>query len=188
MDNQFILRSAKMSDVDGLSQLCQKTFRETFVDDFSIPYPKKDLDSYLHLSTSPEVFSKKLNDPKQAIWVIEDSTSSELVAYVSAGPADTADFPHPDVCSNIDGAIHRLYVQRDRRNHGFGQQLMNAILSWFEEFYPTRPIWLAVLSKNFKAQKFYTHYGFSIAGEFNYLVGEWKEPNFIMKRQAANTS
>ncbi len=187
MADQFILRRANISDIEPLSQLNQKTFRETFVEDFSIPYPEKDLDSYFRSSASPESFAKKIYDPKRAIWVIEDKTNGELVAFALVGPCNTDDIPHSDICSDKDGAICCLYVQRDRRSHGFGQQLMNVILSWLEEQYPTRPIWLTVWSQNFKAQTFYTHYGFNKVGEFDYPVGEWKDREFIMKRQT-NTS
>ena len=77
-----------------------------------------------------------------------------------AGPCDADDIFHPDVCSNEDGIINLLYVRRDQRSRGFGQQLMKVILPWLEECCPARPIWLAMWSNNFKAQKFYTHYGF----------------------------
>jgi len=183
MEDRFILRRADISDIDALSQLYQKTFRETFVEDYSIPYPEKDLDDYFRSSASPECYAKAIHDPKRAVWVVEDKTNGELVAFASAGPCDTHDVPHPDVCSDKDGAIYRLYVQRDQQSHGFGRQLMNVILPWLEEQYPTRPIWLTAWSENFKAQRFYKHYGFNIVGEFDYPVGESKDLEFIMKRE-----
>jgi RimJ/RimL family protein N-acetyltransferase len=60
---------------------------------------------------------------------------------------------------------------------------MNVILPWLEEQYPTRPIWLTDWSQNFKAQKFYRHYGFHKVGECDFSVGEWKDHEFIMKRE-----
>lgn len=184
MADQFILRRADITDIDTLSQLCQKTLIETFVEDFAIPYPKKDLESYLSSSASPQSFAKAINDQKRAVWVIEDTINGELVAYAMAGPCNADDIPHPDVCSNKHGAINRLYVQRDLQGQGFGQQLMNVILPWLEEQYPSLPIWLTAWSGNIKAQKFYNHYGFSKVGECDYPVGEWKDREFIMKRDA----
>lgn len=181
MDNQFVLRRADISDIDALSQLCQKTFRETFMEDLSIPYPENDVDSFFRLSASPEWFANKIVNPKLGAWLIEDKTNNELVAYAVAGPCDV--IKHPDVQPNQGGALYRLFVRRDRQNHGFGQQLMNVILLWLEERYPGRPIWLGVYSDNFKAQKFYSHYGFSKVGDSYYYVGEWKNSEFIMKRQ-----
>ena len=184
MDPQFVLRRAEKTDVDALSKFYQKVFHETFVEDFSIPYPEEDLQSYYHSSSSPESFAANLNNSRQAVWLIEDQTNNQIVAFALVGPCHVDDLPHPDVRTNEDGLIQRLYVQRDRRSHGFGRQLMDVILPWFEEHYPQRPIWLNVWSGNFKAQRFYIHYGFEIVGEFEYGVGQWKDREFIMKRQA----
>jgi RimJ/RimL family protein N-acetyltransferase len=181
MDNQFVLRRADVSDIDALSQLSQKTFRETFVEDFSIPYPEKDLQSFFHSSASPEFFANRIIDPKRAAWVIEDKMNDDLIGYALVGPCNN--IPHPDVCSNKDGLLNRFFIRRDQRNHGFGQQLMNEVLLWLEEHYPARPVWLSVFSENFKAQNFYAHYGFKKVGEYDYCIGEWKDHGFIMKCQ-----
>jgi len=183
MDTQFVVRRADISDIDALSHLCQITIREASMEELSIPYSEEDLDSYFRSSASPESFAKKINDPQQAVWLVEDKTNGELVAYAVAGPCDIEDIPHPDVCSNKDAALNRLYVRRDRRSRRFGQQLMNVILTWSEEHYPARPLWLTVWSQNFKAQRFYTHYGFTKVGGCDYYVGERKEHEFVMNRQ-----
>ncbi|CAF1216234.1 unnamed protein product [Rotaria sp. Silwood1] len=181
MDDRFVLRRAHISDIDALSQLCQRTIRETFVEDLSIHYPEKYLDSYFRSSTSPEWFANKIVDPQQAVWIIEDTINNEFIAYAVAGASD--DISHLDVCPNKDGILNRLYIRRDHQSHGFGRQLMKVILSWLDEHYSARPVWLSVLSKNFKAHKFYAHYGFYEVGEYDYLVGESKDHMFIMKRQ-----
>ncbi len=128
MSNQFILRRGDINDIEALSKLCQKTFRETFLEDFSIPYPEKDIDSYILSSASQESFAKKIHDPTRAIWVIEDKTNSELIAFAMAGSCEADDIPHSDICSDKDGTLNRLYVQRDHQSQGFGRQLMNVIL------------------------------------------------------------
>ncbi|CAF0741325.1 unnamed protein product [Adineta steineri] len=181
MDNQFIIRRADISDVDALSQLSQMTFRETFVEDFSIPYPEKDLQSFFHLLASPEWFANIMVHPKRAAWMIEDKMNDDLIGYALVGPCNN--IPYPDIYSDEDGLLNRFFIRRDHRNHGFGRQLINVVLLWLEEHYPTRAIWLSVFSKNFKGQKFYTHYGFKKVGEYDYFIGEWKDHGFIMKRQ-----
>ena len=183
MDQRFVLRRAEQSDANALAQFYQRVFYETFVEDLSIPYPEKDLQCFYQSSSSPESFTKNLNDSRQAIWLIEDRNTTELVAFALVGPCHIDDIPHPDVRSNDDGFISRLYVQRDRQAYGFGRQLMDVILLWFEECYPQRAIWLSVWSGNIKAQRFYRHYGFEKVGEFEYRVGEWRDQEFIMKRE-----
>ena len=181
MDNQFVLRRANIFDIEALAELCQKTFRETFVEDFAISYPENDLDSLFRSSATPEWFAKKINDPKQAVWIIEDQINGEFVAYTVVGPVDN--IPHPGICPDKDGMLRRLFVRRDRRNHGFGRQLMNVALLWLEKHFPERSIWLSVWSKNSKAQKFYAYYGFNKVDEYELSIGESKNHEFIMKRQ-----
>ncbi|CAF1027560.1 unnamed protein product [Adineta steineri] len=187
MNNQFVFRRADISDIDKLSILCQKTYHESVVEDLSVCYPEKDLNYYLHSAASPEWFTNTISDPKRAVCVVEDQTNGEFVAYAVAGSSCIDAIPHPDICSDKDGALYRLYVRRDRQSYGFGKQLMNVVLSWLEEHYHGQPVWLTVFSENLKAQKFYTHYGFNKVGEWDFPIGEWKDHDFIMKREA-NTS
>ncbi|CAF4274816.1 unnamed protein product [Rotaria sordida] len=180
MDDQFFLRRADTSDINALSQLYQKVYRETYAEDFSIPYPENELNAYFRSSASPQSFAKKIIDPKRAIWVIEDKQNGDLIAFASAGPCN--EILHPDVCLNKDGEINQLYFQRNQQNHGFGQQLMNVVLPWLDEYYSGRPIWLSVWFKNYKAQQIYRYYGFEKAGESDFNIGQWKDHDFIMKR------
>ncbi len=92
MDNQFIIRRTDITDIEALSALRQKTFRETFVEDFSISFSKNDLDSYFRSSASPEIYAKKLNDPQRAVWVIEDKTNGELVAFTVVGACNIDEY------------------------------------------------------------------------------------------------
>ncbi|CAF0934668.1 unnamed protein product [Adineta steineri] len=181
MVDQFVLRSAVDADSIALSQLRQQTFLETFVEDFAIPYPEHDLKSYFRLSASPEAVASKIADPQLATWVIEDKTSNELVAFAMAGPCE---LPHPDICPGEDGELRYLFVRRDQRARGHGKRLMNVALTWLQERYTKRPVWISVWSGNLKAQKFYMAYGFNTVGDYSFHVGEWKDHEFIMRRKA----
>ena len=110
MDNQSVPRRANYSHIDALSQLYQKAFRETFMEDFASLHPENDLDSHFCLAGSPEYFCESLNDPQQATWLIEGKTNGELVPSASVARCDPDDISHPDVCLNKNGAINRLYV------------------------------------------------------------------------------
>ena len=185
MNDSIVIRRATVSDADRLSKICQRTFRETFLEDFSIPYPEKDLEEYLRSSTSEESFEKKLRDDRGAAWLMEDQNDGQCIGYALVGPCHTDDLPHPDIREGEDGQLNRFYVQRDHQNRGLGRRLMSStILPWFDEHYPQRPIWLSVWSDNIKAQQFYASYGFVHVGDFDYPVGQWKDREFIFKRSA----
>jgi GNAT superfamily N-acetyltransferase len=154
MVDRFFLRHALDTDSVALSQLSQQTFRETYIEDFAIPYSEHDIEYYFHSKKSPEWYASKISDPLQATWVVEDKVTDELVAFAIVC---SCKLPHPDVCSGEDGELQFLYVRRDRRSHGLGQRLLNTALFWLEERFRGRPVWLGVLSCNLKAHNLYKH-------------------------------
>ena len=152
MVEPFVVRRADITDIEALSQLCQKTFRETFMNDFPVDHAEQILNSPFRSWTNEENLAKKINNSQQAIWLIEDQSVNEIVACVIAGCCEVDDIPHSDVCLNKDGILSFFYVRSDRQNQGLAQQLMDIILPWFDEQYPSRPIWLTVWSKDVLTQ------------------------------------
>ncbi|CAF2616062.1 unnamed protein product [Rotaria sp. Silwood2] len=181
MDHRFILRRAVDTDNIALSQLNQHAFRETFIDGFTIPIGEDNLQSYFRTSVSPEAHAKKIADPQQATWIIIDKTNNEFVAFTNAGPCTLS---HPDVRAGEDAELHRIYVRRDRQGYGLGQWLMNVALSWLEERFPGRPIWVTVWSGNSKAQKLFKNYNFNKVDNYSYKLGEYNAENIIMRRES----
>jgi ribosomal protein S18 acetylase RimI-like enzyme len=180
MASQFLLRRARDTDSVALSQLGKQTFRETYIEDLAIPLPQSDIESHFRSTKTREYYASKIADPLRAMWVVEDKTNDELVAFIIACPCA---LPHPQASQREDGEIEFLYVRRDERSLGLGQQLMNVALLWLEERFKGRPVWLATLSCNLKAQKFYKHYGFIQVGDYYSNVGLWKQHEVIMRRE-----
>lgn len=179
MTNQFILRRALDADSVAFSQLAQQTFRETYIEDLGVPYPEHVVEAYFRSSKTREWYANKIADPLRAVWIIEDTVSNDLVAFLIACQCN---LPHADVYLGEDGEIEYLYVRRDRQSHGLGKRLMNEAISWLEERHVERPIWLATMSCNLKAQKYYAHYGFIQVGEYTKNIEEYKQKEIIMRR------
>ena len=180
MDGSIFIRRATVSDADCLSELCQRTFRQTFVEDFSIPYPENDLEYFLRSTMSRESFEKKLCDDRCATWLMKDQKNGQYMGFAVVGPC--YDQPHQDVCVGDDAQLNRFYIQRDYQNRGLGKELMSIVLPWFDEHFPQRPIWLSVWSNNLKAHQFYAHYGFERVGEYDYPIGQWTDRVFAFRR------
>ena len=178
--SQFVHRRAADTDSIALSQLSQQTWRETYLEDLAMPIPEHDVECYLRTQKSPEWYATKIADPLGATWVVEDKVNDEIVAFLIVGQCEVL---HPEFCIGKDGHIEYLYVRRDRQSQGLGQQLMNVALSWMEEQFPTRPVWLTTLACNLKSQKLYMHYGFIKVGDFYSSVGDTKRHLFIMRRK-----
>ena len=177
---RLILRRAIDTDSVALSQLGQPTWRETYLEDLSMPIPEHDVEFYFRTKKTLECYATKIADPLAATWVVEDNTNGELVAFLIVGQSE---IPHPGFCKNKDGHIEYLYVRRDRQSQGIGQKLMDVALAWMKEQFLGRPVWLTTLACNLKSQKLYMHYGFINVGDFYSYVGNTKRHLFIMQRE-----
>lgn len=170
------IRRARLDDAEALAALGERTFRATFLDDFSIPYPEEDLEPYLKAKYAPASFARLIDDPAYGVWVAEPPGRG-LVGYSTGGPSK---LPHPDRKPD-DRELHYLYVERAAFGTGLGVQLMDTAMAWLD---PTgdQPIWLGVWSGNERAQRFYARYGFEKVGEYDYPVGQWLDREFILRR------
>lgn len=170
-----VIRPARLDDAAALGALGRRTFIDTFVDGFGIPYPKADLDAFLDASFDPESMRTKLAEPGCAWWVAE--RDGDLLAFANAGPIG---LPHPDARpSHME--LRRLYVARTAQGLGLGTQLLALSLAWMEAN-TDGPLWIGVWSGNRKAQKLYAAHGFEKVGEYQYPVGAWRDDELILRR------
>ena len=182
MNDRFILRRANDTDDITLAELNRKTFLETYIDHLNIPLCEHDIESYFQTSVSSKIFADQIQDPQQAVWIVQDKTNGEYVAFASVGVCRIV---HPDVDVNDDGEIYRIYTQRDRQGYGIGQWLMTVALLWLEERFPGRSVWLGIAANNLTALNFYKHYNFNIVNNRDYEVGKFKIHSFIMRRESS---
>ncbi len=168
------IRRARRDDAPALARLGEATFRETFLDGFAIPYPAEDLAVFVPAAYGPAIVEAMLADPNQAVWLAE--VDGVAAAYCVVGPCG---LPHPDARPE-HGELKRLYVARDHQGLGLGRALLDLAMDWLT----TRdgPAWLGVWSGNLKAQRFYAHAGFAKAGEYQFAVGQWRDHEFILRR------
>jgi ribosomal protein S18 acetylase RimI-like enzyme len=167
-----VIRPARPSDAEALAELGAATFTDTF----GHLYPKADLDDFLADNHTPARLAEVLADPDVAVFVAE-APDGTLVGYAQVGPAD---MPHPDL-RHEHGELKRLYVLKDRQGSGLGARLVEPALDWLDAHGKT-PVWLSVWAHNIGAQRFYARYGFTKAGEYEFAVGNWRDPEFILKR------
>ncbi len=170
------LRHATLADAPALADLGARTFIDTFVDGFGIPYPQTDLDAFM-----AEVFSEATI--RQAIaapgveWLVAEDGSGRIVAFATTGPCR---LPHPDA-SPANAELKRLYVDRSAQGAGHGTTLLKAALARMDRDF-TGPQWIGVWSGNLKAQRLYAAYGFEKAGEYQFPVGAWRDDEFILRK------
>lgn len=169
----FRIRQATPADTAVLADISARSFVETF----GASYPPDDLARFLAQTYSQAAIGALLADPHCAAWLLE--RDGVAVGHALAGPCG---LPHADVAPG-DGELKRLYVLREAQNGGWGGRLFQAALDWLERDGPRR-LWIGVWSENYGAQRFYARHGFDQVGEYEFVVGDTRDREFILCRNA----
>jgi ribosomal protein S18 acetylase RimI-like enzyme len=161
------------ADAATLSRLSARVF----TDSFGHLYSDEDLRTFLRESYAVEAYARFLEDPAHACWLLEQA--GEAVGYALAGPCG---LPHPDAAIG-DGELKRIYLLPRLQNGGCGSRLFQAALDWLQRDGP-RTLWIGVWSENLGAQRFYARHGFEKVGEYEFIVGNSRDHEFILRRRA----
>ena len=167
------IRRAGLDDAPVLATLGARTFTESF----GQLYSDEDLQAFIDESHTPAAYGRVLTDPAYALWLAEDD--GHAVGYALAGPSG---LPHADVAPG-DGELKRLYMLASAQGGGVGARLFEQALAWLERAGP-RTLWISVWSENYGAQRFYARYGFQHVGEYEFIVGQQRDREFIFRRSA----
>ena len=173
--SEVIIRPAEPSDLAALSAFSCRTFVETFVEGFNVPYPQADLERFFQESFGEDALRSRIEDSESVFWIAE--RDGDLLAPCHAGPNG---LPHADAKPG-EMELRRLYVSKDAQGLGLGTTLMKQALEWMQA-HTTGALWIGVWSGNLKAQKLYNAYGFEKVGEYQYPVGDWMDDEFILRR------
>jgi ribosomal protein S18 acetylase RimI-like enzyme len=167
------IRPARAADAETLSRLGAETFTATF----GHLYSERNLRMFLEKSHSPEAYRELLENPECAAWLAEQGGHG-AVAYVTAGPCS---LPVPDLPPN-SGELMRLYLKKDVQGSGLGARLLETALEFLNDRFDH--VYLSVYYENFIAQRLYRRYGFVKVHDYFYMVGEHRDPEWIMKLTA----
>ena len=170
------IRPAHPRDTAALARLKLATFRETFVDDFAIPYPPANLAAFEEASYAPAVVAGELSDDSKATWIAEEGGT--MLGYAQVGPCK---LPHPEVRRG-SGELYQLYILREAQGQAIGTRLLARSLEHLGRRHPG-PVWLGVWSGNASAQGFYRNHGFAHVGDYRFPVGrDWFDDEYIFRK------
>ncbi|MEG3790491.1 GNAT family N-acetyltransferase [Lysobacter sp. CCNWLW3] len=173
MSDDYRIRRATPADAALLADLGARTFIETF----GHLYPPEHLRRFLDDSYSVQAQARVLGDAECAVWLME--RDGVAVGHALAGPCG---LPHAEVAAG-DGELKRLYVLREAQNGGWGGRLFQVVLDWLLRDGP-RTLWIGVWSQNQGAQRFYARHGFVHVGDYEFVVGDTRDHEFILRRPA----
>ncbi len=169
------IRRAGPEDAEALARIS----RITFVQTWEHLYSRDDLDDFLRKTYALAECARLLDDARYAAWLVEKN--GRTIGHALAGPCG---LPHADVKPE-DGELKRLYLAKEAQNGGLGGGLCDTALDWLVRDGPRR-IWLSVYSENHGAQRFYERRGFAKVAEYEFVVGQQRDREFMFRREARN--
>jgi diamine N-acetyltransferase len=165
------IRRAGPGDAEALATIGAACFTETF----GHLYPPEDLSTFLAEAYSEARARADLANPAKAAWLVE--AEGRAVGHALAGPCK---LPHPEV-TDACGELDRLYLLRAHQSGGVGSRLLAEALALLEREGPRR-LWIGVWSENVAAQRLYRRQGFEVVGSYEFLVGETRDHELILRR------
>ena len=172
-------RRATSDDAAELSTFAGKMFASNF----GYLYPPEVTAKFLETDYAEEIYIGWILNIKYGVWVattaVSDTISGDkrdtIIGYCVCGPSS---LPRTESCS---GEVKKLYIDSACYGNGIANKLFETGISWLRESYAEHPIYLSVYSENYRAIKFYNRYNFAQHDEYNYVVGEYRDKNYILR-------
>lgn len=171
---QSAIQTRRAGPMDALR--LSKLGAETFTATFGALYRPEDLAAFLAESHSVESYNRLLGDPDAAVWIAE-TDDPEPVGYAVARPCE---LPVPNLPPK-SGELARLYIRPGAQGGGLGRRMLEDALAFLEVYFDA--VFLSVYKYNEGAQRLYARYGFEIIHEYEYMVGNHADPEYLMRRR-----
>jgi diamine N-acetyltransferase len=170
------IKKASVADLDILITLSKQTFFDAFL---HLNNPE-DMETYAAVAFSQFQMLAEINNQLSCFYFA--LMDNEYVGYIKLnyGTAQT-EFKEKNTAE-----LERIYVTTSYQGKQIGRQLLNfAIETAIEK--QMLYLWLGVWENNFKAIKFYEENGFIAFGNHEFVLGNDKQRDILMKKPLINT-
>lgn len=168
--NYSIRRTSDNADASALANIGATTFTKAF----GHLYSAADLKAFLRDAHCVDGARQILSAADYAVWLAETG-SGEVAGYCVAGPTH---LPIPERPASA-GELIRLYVDKAHQGGGLGQKMLHTALDWLKQNF--QHVYLSVYQENDGAQRLYRRFGFHVMHEYEFMVGDHADPEYIMK-------
>jgi diamine N-acetyltransferase len=176
MQTAIQIRRAEENDALALSLLAEATFRAAFAESNTAA------NMQLHCAANygQALQLAEIRESNRETWVAE--LDSRLIAYVLL----QFDATSPVSSGKRSVEIQRFYVDASHHGAGLAHQLMAHVLARADAT-GNAVLWLGVWDRNLRALAFYRKWGFEVAGEHIFKVGNDPQRDLLMRRDVQPT-
>lgn len=164
------VRVATIEDADHLTQIAEKTFRDSYG---SVNSPE-DMNAYCRLHFGLEQQSLAILDQTKTTLLLELDGLLGGFAQLCWHKA-----PSCDIQAKSPSEILRFYLEQKLHGTGAAQALMNSVFKEAQQT-DTDVLWLGVWAQNFRALAFYRKQGFIEIGEHTFQLGTDRQRDLIV--------
>ena len=169
MSDVNFTRAPAVEDAARLATLARDSFSETF----GPLYSPADLAAFLTGHTT-DAWARILASPENSVQVID--ADGALAGYARLGPPK---LPFEPEAGAIE--LRQFYLLRPAHGSGLADKLMEWVLA--EASARGAPaLYLSVFEDNHRAQRFYARHGFAFFTTHEFLVGDHRDTDHILRR------
>lgn len=178
MVEKIEIRKPLRSEIPQLAELGSRLFQQTF----DGLYSDEDLQTFLTRVYSPSGVAEDW-DAGCEFWVAEVAgegngvVPSRFVGYCKAGPVKVP----VEVGERRALELRQIYVERDYHGCGIGGQFMQRFLELCR-IRSVQEAYVSCWSQNQQALAFYARFGFEVIGSYDFLVGEHRDHELILRK------
>lgn len=165
------IRQAQLPDLQPLLQFSKETFYEFFA---HLNNPVH-FEAYVAVAFTPEKLHTELTNPDSAFYLV--MIDDEIAGYIKLN-VNRAQNEYKDQNSL---EVERIYVSGRHHGKGIGKAMLNFAIQQATQQQKDF-IWLGVWEHNQKAISFYKSQGFGFCGSHDFMLGEDRQTDLLMKR------
>ena len=170
---EITIRRILIAEAPALSKMAKQTFYDTFTGTCT----EEDMQAFLEQYYNLEQIKKELSNQDDYCFFAE--INGEPVGYIRF-MEDSSNFAEVNKWKSLE--LKRLYILKEYHGKGIAQKLIEFFIAFAEE-YQYELVWLGVWEYNFRAQKFYSKYGFINSGHtHDFPIGDTPQTDIYLWR------
>jgi ribosomal protein S18 acetylase RimI-like enzyme len=166
------IRKAKKEEVPAVRELAIEVYTDTFAEHNS----EANMAAFFNENYSLEKFNTEFDEPGSYLYIAMDNL--KIVGFLRLRKNDEV----AEKLGNHTLELQRLYVHKEYHGTSVAKKLMDKSFEIAQEL-KVEWLWLGVWEKNFRAQKFYSKFGFERFAEHVFQMGDDPQIDWLLKKK-----